>query len=46
MKITFNKYTEKQNFVISIIPTIMFGKDDGIWNIVAVWLCFSIDISF
>ena len=29
MKVEFNKYTDKDNFLIMITPTIDFGKENG-----------------
>lgn len=46
MKVEFNKYTDKNDFIITIAPTITFGKDRGTWSIAFAWLCFSINIDF
>lgn len=46
MKVEFNKYTDKDDFLITIIPTIAFGKELCKWSIEFVWLCFVISIEF
>lgn len=46
MKVEFNKYTDKNDFLIMIAPTIAFGKDRGTWSIAFAWLCFAINIDF
>ena len=46
MKVEFNKYTDKDDFLIMITPAIAFGKDSGKWSIGFCWLCFAINIDF
>lgn len=46
MKVKFNKYTDKNDFLITIIPTIVFGKEYCKCSIGFVWLCFIINIDF
>ena len=46
MKVEFNKYTDKDDFLIMITPAIAFGKDSGEWSIGFCWLCFVINIDF
>lgn len=46
MKIIFNKYTDKDDFLVMLTPAIGFGKDSGTWTIEFCWLCFIINIEF
>ena len=46
MKVEFNKYTDKDNFLIMITPAIAFGKENGERSIGFCWLCFAISIYF
>lgn len=46
MKVTVDKYTDKNDFIFAIIPTIAFSKNNGIWSIGFLWMCFSINIEF
>ena len=46
MKIEFNKYTDKDNFLIMITPAIAFNKDRGGWSIGFCWFCIAISIYF
>ena len=46
MKVEFNKYTDKDNFLTMITPAIAFGKENCEWSIGFCWLCFSIYIYF
>ena len=46
MKVKFNKYTDKDDFLITIVPTIAFGKESCTWSMAFAWLCFIINIEF
>lgn len=46
MKVSFDKYTDKNDFLIMLIPAIAFGKLSGTWSIGISWLCFVINIDF
>ena len=46
MKVEFNKYIDKNDFLIMITPAIAFGKESGKWHIGFSWLCFVINIDF
>lgn len=46
MKVEFNKYIDKDDFIIMINPAIAFGKENGKWSIGLAWLCFVINIEF
>ena len=46
MKVEFNKYTDKDDFLIMIVPTIAFSKDSGKLSVGFAWLCFVINIEF
>ena len=46
MKVEFEKFTDKNDLVIMIIPTIAFGKQDTGWFIGCAWLCFELGIYF
>lgn len=46
MKVEFEKIANKDDFIIMIIPTIAFGKQDTGWFIGCTWLCFAIQINF
>ena len=46
MKISFDKFTYKSDWIIAIIPTIAFGKDENTWFLGFAWLCFVINVNF
>ena len=46
MKVEFNKYTDKDDFLMMITPAIAFSKERGGLSIGFCWLCFAITIYF
>ena len=46
MKVEFNKYIDKDGFLMMITPAIAFGKENDEWSIGFCWFCFAINIDF
>ena len=46
MKLDFNSYLEKDDWVIAVIPTFCFGNYGEGFSIGFVWLCFCLTITF
>ena len=46
MKVEFNKYTDKDDFLMMITPAIAFSKESGESYIGFCWFCFAIIIYF
>lgn len=46
MKLDFDFYLEKDNWIIAVIPTFAFGCNKEGFCIEFAWLCFDLSITF